>query len=174
MCQALGIAPWHKYQTDGGPGVHGIVTKVLTNSMSPAADVREFMKAVAYNFIVAGTDAHAKNYALLVAAQGFRLAPLYDINSYVPYGLDERLTLSMSIGKRYKLLGILPRHWEQTAKSAGVDWAMVLGDIQELIARVPDEAQSTLAACRADGLKTAVLDVLAEGLATRCAGLTGY
>ena len=38
------------------------------HSSSPAEDIRTFLDSVAYNWLVAGTDAHAKNYSLLIGA----------------------------------------------------------------------------------------------------------
>ena len=36
--------------------------------------------------LIAGTDAHAKNYAILIGAGGqIRLTPLYDVASTLPY-----------------------------------------------------------------------------------------
>jgi len=46
--------------------------------------------ALAWNWLIAGTDAHAKNYSLLLAGNDVRLAPLYDVASALPYGMHER------------------------------------------------------------------------------------
>ena len=54
-----------------------------------AAAVR-FADALIWNWIVGGTDAHAKNYSLLLSADQVRLAPLYDIASGLPYGTHEK------------------------------------------------------------------------------------
>ena len=77
MCQALSIPPTQKYQSDGGPGVRDIVDLLRIFSSNPKEDIGTFLDAVYYNWRVAGTDAHAKNYALLLAAAGqVRFAPL--------------------------------------------------------------------------------------------------
>ena len=47
--------------------------------------VRRFADALAWNWIIGGTDAHAKNYSLLLSGSDVRLAPLYDIASALPY-----------------------------------------------------------------------------------------
>lgn len=44
-----------------------------------------FVDALAFTWIIAGTDAHAKNYSLLLAGPQVRLAPLYDVASALPY-----------------------------------------------------------------------------------------
>ncbi|WP_225160046.1 HipA domain-containing protein [Bradyrhizobium sp. BRP56] len=53
-----------------------------------------------------GTDAHAKNYSLLLAnGPTVRLAPLYDIASILTYDdVDlQKMKLAMKIGGEYKL-----------------------------------------------------------------------
>jgi hypothetical protein len=47
--------------------------------------VWRFAGALAFNWLIASTDAHAKNYGLLLAGRQIRLAPLYDIASILPY-----------------------------------------------------------------------------------------
>ena len=57
------------------------VAAPLRNAM-PASEseraVRRFADALIWNWLIAGTDAHAKNYSLLLAGDQVRLAPLYD------------------------------------------------------------------------------------------------
>jgi len=104
LCQALGIPPSRKYQNEGGPGPTQIV-RLLRDAMRPTAAedaVRRFADALAWNWLIAGTDAHAKNYSLLLAGPEARLAPLYDIASALPYGTHEReLRLAMKLGGDY-------------------------------------------------------------------------
>ena len=52
--------------------------------------VWRFADALIWNWLIAGTDAHAKNYSLLLAEDQVRLAPLYDVASALPYGIHER------------------------------------------------------------------------------------
>jgi hypothetical protein len=40
-----------------------------------------FADALIWNWLIAGTDAHAKNYSVLLAGNDIRLAPLYDMSS---------------------------------------------------------------------------------------------
>jgi serine/threonine-protein kinase HipA len=84
LCQALAAPPSKKYEKDGGPGVKGIMD-MLTRSTNAEADRRRFMRATILNFLIVGTDAHAKNYSLLFGPGQVRLAPIYDIASYLPY-----------------------------------------------------------------------------------------
>jgi serine/threonine-protein kinase HipA len=101
LCQALGISPSRKYQNEGGPGPADLA-KLFRSTMPPRiADdaVWRFADALIWNWLIAGTDAHAKNYSLLLAEDQVRLAPLYDVASSLPYGNHERkLTFAMKIG----------------------------------------------------------------------------
>jgi len=63
----------------------------LAHSSRPETDRRRFMAAIAFNFLIYGSDAHGKNYSLLFepgTPWQVRLAPLYDVASYLPYTGD--------------------------------------------------------------------------------------
>jgi serine/threonine-protein kinase HipA len=101
MCQALGIMPTKKYQNEGGPDSADCVDLLRTQSSEREADVGTFVNAIGFNWLIAGTDAHAKNYSLLIAeGPRVRLAPLYDLASVLPY--DEfdihKVKLAMKVG----------------------------------------------------------------------------
>src|SRR5207253_4332817 len=86
VCQAMGLPPTKKYQSDGGPGVREIAELLTTFSTAPVEDIQTFVGAIAFSWLVAGTDAPAKNYALLLGSGSRnRLAPLYDLASALPY-----------------------------------------------------------------------------------------
>jgi serine/threonine-protein kinase HipA len=140
LCQALGVPPSAKYQNDGGPGPADIA-KLLREVMPPRiADgaVRRFADALIWNWLIAGTDAHAKNYSLLLAQDQVRLAPLYDVASALPYGTHERkLRLAMKIGGDY---GVFPGRntWPGASRDLGLDPDVLLARVLELGARAPD------------------------------------
>ncbi|MGM7667977.1 HipA domain-containing protein [Microbacterium sp. A93] len=87
FCQALSVPPDMKYQSEGGPGIAAIAR--LINSLPDAEDRRgnakQFYEALVFSVASLGTDAHAKNYSLLLQRDRARLAPLYDLGSYAPY-----------------------------------------------------------------------------------------
>jgi len=90
-CQALGVPPERKYENEGGPGAMPISDLLRNTSTATIEDVAAFAHALIFNWLIAGTDAHAKNYSLLIGVQGHvRLAPLYDIASVLAY-LMQRL-----------------------------------------------------------------------------------
>lgn len=122
LCQAFGMLPTAKYQSEGGPAPDDIANLLRKNSTQPEEDVETFAHALIFNWLIAGTDAHAKNYSLLHAPRSrVRLAPLYDIASALPYDhLDERkLKLAMKVGGAYRLSGIGVRQWQRAEQELG-------------------------------------------------------
>lgn len=116
MCQALGVMPTSKYQSEGGPKPADIAKLLREHSSKPQEDVDTFVDALVFNWLIGGTDAHAKNYSVLHGSRGqLRLAPLYDLASALPYDqLDERnLKLAMRMGREYLLQNIGLRQWQQ-------------------------------------------------------------
>ncbi|SKA30827.1 serine/threonine-protein kinase HipA [Enhydrobacter aerosaccus] len=111
--QALGCPPARKYQNQGGPSAKDIIDFLRTHSASPTDDVWTFVQALGFNWLIGGTDAHAKNYSMLIGAEGYaRLAPLYDVATALPYDFDrKKLKLAMSIGGEYRLDAIGWRKW---------------------------------------------------------------
>lgn len=107
LCQALGVSPAKKYQRlDGGPGVAAVAD--LLEQMPVLGDRRNvalsFFTAFVFNAVVAGTDAHAKNYSLMLDGERVRLAPLYDLASYATYRIgDESVQLAMNANGKYKI-----------------------------------------------------------------------
>jgi serine/threonine-protein kinase HipA len=172
-CQALGVDPRSKYQNQGGPGIASIVA-LLSGSGRPSEDRDRFIRACAYNFVILGTDAHAKNYSLLLARQGrFRLAPLYDIISWLPYSTGPKSDrLAMSIGGKYFAHETLPRHWGAEAKKSGFDEDRALAHIRDIIARLPDEAQDLLDRFEVKDAAAEQLHLLMEQLKERCSVLS--
>ncbi|MCP3936880.1 MAG: type II toxin-antitoxin system HipA family toxin, partial [Actinomycetia bacterium] len=144
LCQALSIPPARKYQSDGGPTPGQIAELIRSTIPGPDAetDVWRFADALAFNWLIAGTDAHAKNYSLLLAGNQVRLAPLYDIASILPYDDSGgyKVKLAMKVGDDYKLRRTdRPSAWEHAADELKLDR-------DRLIARVLDMAERTPAA----------------------------
>lgn len=84
MCQALGVPPHRKYESDGGPGIDHIL-ELLGSSTNRAADKLMFFKAQALSWMVCATDGHAKNFSIFSKPGGrFEMTPLYDVLSAYP------------------------------------------------------------------------------------------
>ena len=140
LCQALGRAPAQKYQNEGGPGPRDVVALVRSAMAPSVADdaVRRFVDALIWNWLIAGTDAHAKNYSLLLAGDQIRLAPLYDIASALPYDTHEsKLRFAMKIGGDYRVATDRNR-WPEAARELGLDADVLVGRVRELAGLAPD------------------------------------
>ncbi|MGH8980815.1 MAG: type II toxin-antitoxin system HipA family toxin [Acidimicrobiales bacterium] len=140
LCQALGLPPTLKYQNDGGPGPAAIA-KLFRSAMPPkVADdaVWRFADALIWNWLIAGTDAHAKNYSLLLAEDQVRLAPMYDVASALPYAVDERnLRFAMKIGGDYRV-SPFRNIWPKAAQELVLDADALMGRVRALASRAPD------------------------------------
>lgn len=165
-CQALGIHPGRKYQLDGGPGI-GEIMDLLTASKAPDVDRDRFMTAQVFNFLIGGTDGHAKNYAILYEPGGaFRLMPLYDLISFLPYQRHRKqLTLAMTIGGRKYVDEIRPQHWARTAERGGYPPERAMAQVTDMADRLPDLATGVRTACRAADVDHPILDKLVDAIA---------
>ncbi|MDQ6776873.1 MAG: HipA domain-containing protein [Actinomycetota bacterium] len=171
LCQALGVPPSRKYQNEGGPGPAQI-TRLLRDAMPPAVAedaAWRFADALIWNWVVAGTDAHAKNYSLLLAGNQVRLAPLYDMASALPYSVHERkLRFAMKIGGDYRVF--LERNtWPEAARELGVDAAAIVDRARELANSTPEAFADAVGAPAVAALHRALPDKLLALVADRAA-----
>jgi serine/threonine-protein kinase HipA len=169
MCQALAILPVNKYENEGGPGASAIVELVRTFSGRAEEDVQRFVDALAFNWLIGGTDAHAKNYAVLIGAEGrARLAPLYDIASILPYGFDpQKIRSAMRIGGAYRLRDIGPRQWRKLASELRLDADRLVTRIGYLAGALPDALTDVCRTAEGDGIDHPLVERLASALRAR-------
>jgi len=170
ICQALGMMPTKKYQNEGGPGVADIVELLRTHSSSRIEDIHAFVDAVAFNWLIAGPDAHAKNYSLLISGgPRVRLAPLYDIASILPYdNIDlKKVKLSMKIGGEYRLRDVGLREWQKMARETRLDPDELIKKISVITERLPDELSVVKARAQTEGLNAPVIEKMTNKLTER-------
>lgn len=150
LCQATGVPPKAKYETDGGPGMDRIFD-VLDGSMTREQDRRTFFKAQLVFWMLCATDGHAKNFSLFIRPGGrYQLTPLYDVLSAYPVlgegpGKISPFKASMAMAVRsknshWKMREILRRHWLAVGTRHGVtaeDGRQVQFLIDEVVAQVP-------------------------------------
>ncbi|MAZ47971.1 MAG: hypothetical protein CME65_05370 [Halobacteriovoraceae bacterium] len=124
MCQALGISPYKKYQSDGGPGISDIA-KLLRSSLNEV-DRENFFKAILIFDLLYATDGHAKNFSLFIQKDGIRLTPFYDVMSaYFLHRREKRalqkFKLAMKVGEsgHYDFKRINLKHYRETASQCG-------------------------------------------------------
>lgn len=125
MCQALGISPNLKYQSDGGPGIKEIM-RLLLGSTNPIADRDMFYRSQVLFWLLAAIDGHAKNFSVFIEPEGkYRLTPLYDIMSAHPLIAkkqlqSQKIKMAMALegnNTHYHWHNIQRRHFIETAKA---------------------------------------------------------
>lgn len=171
FCQALRVSPRIKYQAEGGPGVRDLARVLREASSAPDEDLDTLVSALALNWALGGTDAHAKNYSVLIAPRQVRLAPLYDIVSVLPYPRQippRRAKVAMRIGREYLLWKIGRRNWERLGEDLGMGDAVV-ERVRAIVQAVPDATADACARARAEGIAHPVLNDLEQGVRTHAA-----
>lgn len=173
-CQALGVLPLRKYESEGGPGARSITEMLAERSRRAREDIDTFIAALAFNWAIAGTDAHAKNYSILIGKHGeIRLAPLYDIASLLPYAAHglRKLKLAMKIGGRYRLHEIGVHAWNKLSTELGRDPDETRAMLQSMCDELPDRTNDVVKRAKAAGLTHPVLLTLKESIQRRAAEL---
>jgi len=171
FCQALGVMPQIKYQSQGGPGPAELAKVLWDNSSHPRTDVELLFQALVFNYLIGGTDAHAKNYSLLFGAGGnVRLAPLYDISSALPYPhLQKRkIKMAMKIGSHYRWWEIRLEDWTATAADMQLEPALAFNTLAAMCLALPETATQVQQQMRDEGITHPVLDLLVQEIQLSC------
>jgi serine/threonine-protein kinase HipA len=182
ICQALGRLPSDKYQNEGGPGPTEVVNLLRASAFSgefdrgkvgvsaAEEDVATFLDALIFNWLIGGTDAHAKNYSILIGAGGLvRLAPLYDVASILVYpDIDpKKAKLAMKIGGEYRLRDIGVSEWRKLAIELRCDPDVVIARARVMARSLPDHLSAEIARAVESGLNHPIIHALAEALVDR-------
>ena len=171
LCQALGVHPSLKYETDGGPGAADIAAALRRHVTEgrAEADVGKFVDALAFNWLIGAPDAHAKNYTLLLDSGGGRLAPLYDVISAAPYAAEERppLRLAMRIGASVLDDDIDGSDWRLAAVQMRLDRSAPAERLLDLAERLPAAFEQAAGDGAVQAIAAAFADRMVEQMADR-------
>lgn len=155
FCQALGLPPSAKYEHPKGRSRSASFAKMADRlrELGGAADLERLWDAMVFNVLCCNTDAHAKNYSILISADGVELAPLYDVMCAKAWdGITRNLALDVA-GKRDGD-HIEGRHWKREAEACGLRGDAALARVVALantVLRVLPEARSQVEAMPAGG-----------------------
>jgi serine/threonine-protein kinase HipA len=132
-CQALGKPPSAKYESNQ-TGIPGPTLKdlfELTRRHLPPTDIVRLLDMVVFNVLACNTDAHAKNYSIMIRGNGASLAPLYDVMCGEVW---ENVTKNFAQKIAGKSRGdyIMGRHWQRFARECGLNPRQVLERIGTL------------------------------------------
>jgi serine/threonine-protein kinase HipA len=180
MCQALGIVPTAKYESEGGPGVSACLD-LLKSSDTPDDDRRAFMKAQIVFWLIAATDGHAKNFSIFLNPQGhFSLTPLYDIlSTQWQYDRSQivrksfRLAMAIGRNRQYNVTQISPRHFEQTAKQAGFSLSSLHDLMTEIFKQLPN-AINTIQASMDKTVPEEMIEAITKAAISRAQQIEAY
>jgi serine/threonine-protein kinase HipA len=171
FCQALGRAPQQKYQNEGGPSASEILTLIRQYSSNHAEDEQRFIDALILGWLIGATDAHAKNFSVLIAAGAqVRLAPLYDISSALPYPKQvdlRRANLAMKIGGTYRLREIGRRNWEKFAAENKISPKILHDRIVHLMEVMPSMCRTVAETLAREGITHPVVELLVQSTGER-------
>jgi serine/threonine-protein kinase HipA len=170
VCQALRVHPQIKYQNEGGPGPKQIVG--LLRAHAQEEDISTFCDALILNWLIGGTDAHAKNYSLLIGGGGLvRLAPLYDVASILAYpDVDlQKAKLAMKIGGEYRLRDVGIADWRQLALELRLDGDALAERVRGMASELPDRLADEVRLMRGAGMDHPLIGRLAGALMDRAA-----
>ncbi|TVT34453.1 type II toxin-antitoxin system HipA family toxin [Marinobacter vinifirmus] len=155
FCQALGISPALKYESDGGPGLRQCM-KILEGSQNARQDRDRFFKTQLVFWLLAAIDGHAKNFSLfLEPGSAYRMTPLYDVISAYPL-----MTQGSLAPARAKML---PRHFLSTAKAMGFSPTRAAAIMEETVAQTEAVIESVNARLP-NGFPAKVADPILTGL----------
>lgn len=162
FAQANGFPPGRKYERGTLRGLD-LKTLLETARHVSANDALALLDQVIFNILVANTDAHAKNYSLILSvAAAPRLAPLYDVSSVLPWPHVVQSYAQSIAGKKRTPDMIAGRHWERVARDIGYRPTDVRNRVQELVDK--------LVACRVNvTAEVAALRGATEGYVTQTA-----
>lgn len=142
FAQANGLPPGRKYERGTLPGLD-LKTLLETGRHVSATDALALLDQVIFNILVANTDAHAKNYSLILPVGAApRLAPLYDVSTVLCWPHVAKTYAQCIDGKRRRPDMIAGRHWEAIAREIGYRPTDVKNRVQQIVdALVADKAK---------------------------------
>jgi serine/threonine-protein kinase HipA len=141
FCQALGKLPSAKYESNGtgirGPSLNDMFA-VARQHLLPT-DIVRLLDMVVFSASVCNTDAHAKNYSLMIRCGGASLAPMYDVMCGEVW---ENVTKNFAQkiageGRGDRLTGT---HWHRFANECGLNPKQVLDRVGALAKAALKEA----------------------------------
>jgi serine/threonine-protein kinase HipA len=156
LCQAAGLDPRVKYESQGGPGV--AQCGALIRERCGPTDVEAFARASLFNYLIKGSDAHSRNYSILITPGDVRLAPLYDLNTTLGFGhAGEANQMAMGIGGEDRFAQVSRGNWRLFATSLRLSEDWVLHELATMAERLPDALATVCAGEDLSGLADATL-----------------
>jgi serine/threonine-protein kinase HipA len=142
-CQALGKPPSAKYESNQ-TGIPGPTLKdlfELTRRHMSSIDIARLLDVIVFNVITCNTDAHAKNYSIMIRGNGVSFAPTYDVMcGEVWQNVTKKLAQKFGGESRGDYL--TGRHWRRFARECGLNSRLVLDRVGILAQSALSEAEA--------------------------------
>jgi serine/threonine-protein kinase HipA len=141
-CQALGKPPSAKYESNqtavSGPMLLEMFE--VTRRYLSAAEIVRLLDMVIFNVLACNTDAHAKNYSIMIRGNGLSLAPIYDVMCGEVW---ENVTknLAQAIADKRRGDCLTGRDWQRFASECGLNARQVMDRVRSLAKLVLAEAR---------------------------------
>jgi len=142
-CQALGLPPSAKYEANQ-TGIRGPTLKNmfdLTRRHLPATEIIRLLDLIVLNVLCCNTDAHAKNYSIMIRGNGATLAPIYDIMCGEVWG-NVTKNLAQAVAGKSRGNDLNGRDWQRFARECGLNPRQVLDLVGTLAKSAIAEAEA--------------------------------
>ncbi len=174
FAQANGLPPGRKYERGTLPGLT-LKSLLETGRHVSASDALALLDQVMFNILVANTDAHAKNYSLILpVGAALRLAPLYDVSTVLSWPHVAKSYAQYIDGKRRRPDMIAGQHWESIAREIGYRPTDVKNRVQQLVdAIVANRAKVTAEVSALPGASAGYVEQTAEAVEENALRMAG-
>lgn len=167
FCQALGVVPALKYESEGGPGFRDVFNLVRDWSTEPLPDIDALLRWTLFNFLIGNADAHGKNLSFLYLEGAVRLAPLYDLLSTAAYERQVNNMFAMRMGKQKDPRYLAVPDLEGFAEQAGIGRRVVFSELKRLTDRLEAEGKRLADAFAEDERNRAIVLRISKVIAAR-------
>jgi serine/threonine-protein kinase HipA len=141
-CQALGTPPSAKYESNqtGTPGPTLRDMFDITRRHMPPTEIVRLLDMVIFNVLACNSDAHAKNYSIMIRAGNAALAPIYDT-------MCGEVWVNVTKNLAQKIAGVIRSehlkrtHWQQFARECGLNPRQVIERVDALAKSAIAEAE---------------------------------
>ena len=159
--QANSIYPRQKYEQGTVPGL-SLNDLLKTANYLPSGEALKLLDQVIFNILVANTDAHAKNYSMILSGNP-SMAPLYDVSSVLYWNHVNQYHAQKIASRKRKPGDTARRHWDVIAEAAGLNARGVRLRVQELVdAMVANRGAATDAVSNQRGVSAKMVNHVAE------------
>lgn len=174
FAQANGLPPGRKYERGTLPGLD-LKTLLETGRHVSASDALALLDQVIFNILVANTDAHAKNYSLILPVGAApRLAPIYDASTVLSWPHVVKTYAQSIDGKKRNPYMVAGRHWEAIAREIGYRPTDVKNRVQQIVdAMVANRAEVTAAVTALPGATEGYVVQTAEAVEENALRMAG-